>query len=132
MAELNRELIVDEGHSNSMTKGELELRMRGWLSHEYRAVLFTEQGVVVAYAVFRDDGSRGVYVRQIFVVRERRRQGLGRCALRLLEDEALPKDRRIVVDVLSGNSVGRAFWSACGFDEYAVMLERLPAGARSE
>jgi hypothetical protein len=65
LADLNRQLIEDEGHGNTMTTGELEQRMRGWLSHEYRAVI----------------------------------------------------------------SAGRAFWSACGFSEYAVMLERLPARA---
>jgi GNAT superfamily N-acetyltransferase len=117
---------LDEGHSNAMTLEQLEQRMRGWLSGEYRAVLFAQDGAVVAYALFRDDDSRGVYLRQFFVVRERRRQGIGRRALQLVEDETLPRGRRIVVDVLSGNSVGRSFWSTCGFNEYAVTLERLP------
>ena len=43
LAELNSQLIRDEGHRNPMTIAQLEERMRGWLtSGEYRAVLFEE------------------------------------------------------------------------------------------
>src|SRR5690606_1813350 len=40
LAELNRQLIVDEGHHNPMGMPSLERRMRAWLASEYRAVLF--------------------------------------------------------------------------------------------
>lgn len=56
-AELNHQLIQDEGHRNRMTVPELLERMRGWLTGEYRAVLFEDGGELVAYrAVSR--GSR--------------------------------------------------------------------------
>ncbi len=35
LAELNHQLIRDEGHRNRMTVAELEQRMRGWLAGEY-------------------------------------------------------------------------------------------------
>ena len=53
LARLNHELIQDEGHRNRMTVTELENRMRGWLSGEYRATIFEENGEVVSYALFR-------------------------------------------------------------------------------
>jgi len=40
LAELNHQLIRDEGRRNLMTVPELEQRMRGWLTGEYRAVIF--------------------------------------------------------------------------------------------
>jgi hypothetical protein len=54
LAELNHQLIRDEGHRNRMTVAELEQRMRGWLDGEYRAVLFEDGGESVAYALFRE------------------------------------------------------------------------------
>ena len=45
LAAMNRQLLEDEGHRNRfMTVLQLEERMRGWLSGEYRAVIFEEGG----------------------------------------------------------------------------------------
>ena len=45
LAEWNHQLIRDEGHRNTMTIPELRMRMMGWLSGEYKAVVFqTDQG----------------------------------------------------------------------------------------
>src|SRR3954466_10117725 len=54
LAELNHQLIRDEGHRNRMTVAELEERMRGWLRSEYRAVLYEDGREVIAYALFRE------------------------------------------------------------------------------
>src|SRR5215468_2732123 len=83
LAELNHQLIRDEGHRNKMTVSELEQRTRGWLASEYAAILFEDGGEVVAYALYRDDPEE-LYLRQLFVVRNRRRQGIGREAVELL------------------------------------------------
>lgn len=123
LAELNHQLIADEGHGNVMDVAELEHRLQVWLAGQYRAVLFHSGEEVVAYALFRDHEGGGAYLRHFFVVRTHRRQGIGRRALQLLAHEALP-GRRLMLDVLSGNAVGRAFWAAVGFREYAVLLER--------
>ena len=80
LAELNHQLLRDEGHRNRMTVPQLEQRMKGWLSGEYRAVVFEEGGEVVAYALFREQPDE-IYLRQLFVVRSQRRQGLGRRAV---------------------------------------------------
>ena len=68
LAELNQLLIRDEGHRNKMTVPELEQRMKGWLASEYAAVLFENDGEVVAYALYREQPEE-IYLRQLFVVR---------------------------------------------------------------
>jgi ribosomal protein S18 acetylase RimI-like enzyme len=123
LARLNRELIEDEGHENSMTAAELEARMRGWLAAEYQAVVFELEGEVVAYALYRDNEGRGVYLRQFFVSRDLRRRGIGREAFGMLRGEVLPPGTRVALDVLSGNHRAIAFWRALGFGDYALALE---------
>ncbi len=63
LAELNHQLIQDEGHRNRMRVAELERRMRDWLAGDYRAVLFEERSEVVAYALFRELPDE-IYLRQ--------------------------------------------------------------------
>ena len=125
LAGLNHQLIRDEGHRNQMTVPELEQRMRGWLSGEYRAVVFEDGGDVVAYALYREQ-SELIYLRQVFVVRHRRRQGLGRRAVEILRSQVWPRDRRLTVDVLVANQSGVAFWRSVGYTDYALSLEILP------
>ena len=122
LAELNHQLIRDEGHRNPMTVLELEERMKGWLAGEYRAVIFEEHNEVVAYALFREE-AKEIYLRQFFVVRARRRQGMGRRAVELLRSKVWPKDKRLTVEVLAGNEAGTAFWRSVGFKDYALTLE---------
>src|SRR5687768_9751714 len=114
LAELNQQLIADEGHDNPMDLQQLEQRMAGWLAAEYRAVLFSQGGDVVAHVLYRDGEGGRVYVRQFFVVRALRRRGLGSEALRIFRSAVVPHDERIVLDVLTGNHAGRAFWQANG------------------
>jgi ribosomal protein S18 acetylase RimI-like enzyme len=125
LAELNRQLIRDEGHRNRMTVPELEQRMRGWLASEYRALIFEEQGEVVAYALFREQADE-IYLRQLFVVRHRRRRGIGRRALETLRSEVWSKTKRLTVEVLVQNEAAVAFWRALGYRDYALTLEIMP------
>jgi GNAT superfamily N-acetyltransferase len=125
LAELNHQLIRDEGHRNPMTVPELETRMRDWLVTTYEAALFEDDTGVVAYALYRrDDGE--VYLRQFFVVRERRRRGVGRAAIEILRDQVWPRDKRLLVEVLSHNTPGIHFWKTVGFREYSLALEISP------
>lgn len=108
LAELNHQLIRDEGHRNRMTVPELEQRMRGWLSSEYAAVIFEQGAEVVAYALFREPAQE-IYLRQLFVVRSRRRQGIGRQAFEILRSKFWPANKRLTVDVLVQNTAAVAF-----------------------
>lgn len=126
LAQLNFELIADEGHHNPMDVTELDARMRGWLVTDYRAVLFRQEERVVAYALFRSDEWNRVYLRQFFVVRGARRQGIGRAAIELFKREVVPPGTPVVLEVLISNAAGRAFWAATGFREYCLALKWEP------
>ncbi|MBW2142374.1 MAG: GNAT family N-acetyltransferase, partial [Deltaproteobacteria bacterium] len=86
LAELNHQLIRDEGHWNPMTVPELENRMRDWLADVYRAIIFQGDEDILAYALYREDDTL-IYLRQFFVIRNRRRQGIGRRAMDILRHE---------------------------------------------
>jgi predicted acetyltransferase len=124
LAELNHQLIRDEGHRNQMTVPELEQRMRGWLASEYAAVLFESDAEIVAYALYRERPEE-IYLRQLFVARNRRRQGIGRAAFEILRSKIWPQDRRLTVDVLVQNTAAIAFWRAVGYQDYCLTLEIL-------
>lgn len=125
LAELNHQLIRDEGHRNPMTTPQLEQRMRGFIQGEYRAIIFEEDGEVVAYALYRE-GKDEVYLRQLFVVRHRRRKGIGRRAVEILRSQVWPKAKRLTVEVLVSNTTAVAFWRALGYVDYALTLEIMP------
>jgi GNAT superfamily N-acetyltransferase len=125
LAGLNHQLIQDERHRSRMTVPELEQRMREWLSGEYRAVIYEDGGGVVAYALFREE-PEVIYLRQLFVVPERRRQGLGRRAVEILRSQVWPSTRRLTVDVLVANERAIAFWRSVGYADYCLTLEILP------
>ena len=129
LAELNHQLIHDEGHRNKMTVPELERRMRGWLESDYTAIIFEQDGELVAYALYREQPEE-LYLRQLFVVRNRRRQGIGRAAMEILRTQIWPKDKRLTVEVLVKNSAAVAFWRAVGYQDYSLMLEILPVASR--
>src|ERR1700677_4760356 len=124
LAELNHQLIRDEGHRNPMTVAELEERMKDWLASEYAAVLFEKDGGTVAYALYREQ-PKEIYLRQLFVARDRRRQGLGRAAFEILRTKIWPGNKRLTVDVLVHNRGAVAFWRAMGCQDYSLKLEIL-------
>ncbi|MBW2092679.1 MAG: GNAT family N-acetyltransferase [Deltaproteobacteria bacterium] len=108
-----------------MTIRELEVRMRAWLAAEYKAVIFKNKTGILAYALYRYDLDQ-IYLRQFFVARNRRRQGIGSQAVKILFTEVWPKNKKLLVDVLWQNKTAIAFWKAVGFKEYSLALEMLP------
>ena len=126
LANLNHQLIRDEGHRNTMIVAQLEERMRGWLtSGEYQAVVFEDNNEVVAYALFRETEAE-VYLRQFFVVPHRRRAGIGRQAMEELFAKCWPRNKRWMVSVLVKNVAGVAFWRSMGYTDYDLTLEIMP------
>src|SRR5712691_3812954 len=121
LADLNHQLIRDEGHRNPMTVAQLEQRMRGWLAEEYRAVIYEDEDEVVAYALFREQPDE-IYLRQLFVVRDRRRYGIGRRAVEILRSSVWPRHKRLTVEVLVSNKNAVAFWRAMGYADYSLTL----------
>jgi predicted acetyltransferase len=128
-AELNYQLLHDEGHRNKkMSIPELEQRIRGWLASEYAAVIFEDDGGVIAYALYREQPEE-IYLRQLFVVRNQRRTGIGRKAVEILRTKIWPKNKRLTVDVLVHNPAAITFWRAVGYKDYCLTLEILPGTA---
>ena len=125
LAELNYQLIRDEGHRNLMTIPQLAERMGTWIESEYTAIIFEEENEAVAYGLYRNS-SDGIYLRQLFVQRDHRRRGIGRRAIHLLFNEIWAKDKRTTVEVLSHNAIALSFWRAVGFSDYSITLEKLP------
>jgi len=132
LAQLNEQLIRDEGHRSRLSAKEVEPRLRRWFDEGYRAVLFEDGGEVVAYALYRpaesdDAGQEAIYLRQFLVRRECRGRGVGREAFGLLEERIWPRGCRITADVLCTNKSAYGFWKAVGFRDYAILMERDPA-----
>ncbi len=150
LAGWNHQLIRDEGHRNPMTVLELRHRMTGWLGFqlrkeeigsqegdsmdspyptaEYAAVIFSCRGQPAAYALYREKRDE-VYLRQFFVRRDLRRQGIGKSAFRILREEIWSSTKRLTVEVLVANTAGVAFWRSLGYQDYCLMLEILPESA---
>jgi predicted acetyltransferase len=99
--------------------------MKSWIASEYAAVLFEDSGEVVAYALYREQPEE-IYLRQLFVVRNQRRKGIGKEAVKILRSKIWPKNKRLTVEVLLQNEAAVAFWRAVGYKDYSLTLETLP------
>jgi ribosomal protein S18 acetylase RimI-like enzyme len=129
LAKLNQQLLQDEQHRNRfMTEPQLMDRMRGFLAGEYRGVIFEHEGEIVAYALYRDHPDE-IYLRQLFVQRDRRRHGFGRQAVGLLRSHIWPRNKRLTVDVLVHNAAAIAFWRSVGYQDYLLGLEIPPVAS---
>lgn len=132
LAELNAQLSEDEGASVGTPAAYVD-RLRTWLEQgRYEAALAGDSAGPVAYVVWRHDPDYDdVYVRQFFVVRGRRGQGLGR---RLFESAIaqLWPDQALRLDVYDSNPSGGAFWEAMGFTAYSRLMRRPPSQSSPE
>src|SRR5262245_30194465 len=97
LAELNRQLIDDEGSGHQAALSDLTTHIKHWLTTDHKAALFEQDDQIVAYAIYREQPD-AVYLRQFFVDRRYRRQGIGRRAIQLLLSEVWPHKRRVVVE----------------------------------
>lgn len=125
LAQWNLQLIRDEGSRNPMTIPQLRDRMQNWLAGEYHAVIFTADSQPVAYALYREN-EKEIYLRQLFVSPDRRRQGIGHQAVNLLRTQLWPKNKRLTVEVLTNNTPAVDFWRAIGYRDYSLTLEITP------
>lgn len=125
---MNRCLIEDEGSRNPMSIAELQNRMGEWLRGEWRVELFTEGDTAVGYAVYQfrrdmyEPDEVVVYLRQLYIERDKRSRGLGSRAVKLLAQTRFPAGCRIEVDVLTSNPRGAKFWAQVGFQPYCTTL----------
>jgi|SRR5690606_3376619 len=120
LAALNRQLIEDEGHSNSMSESQLANRMRGWLRGEYLCFGIVDDARIVAYSLHKDAGDF-YYIRQLFTARDARNQGLASKLLAHLETHVLT-GKPIRLEVLVGNTHAQKFYAARGYLAYCHTL----------
>jgi GNAT superfamily N-acetyltransferase len=88
-------------------------------------VLFQQGGETVAYALYWGNPHE-IYLRHLYVIRNRRREGIGRQVMHILRDQIWPSDVRLTVEVLLRNTVALAFWRAMGYQDFSMKLEILP------
>jgi len=108
-----------------MTVPELRERMRAWISGEYKAVIFGPEVDPVAYALFKETAAE-VYLRQLFVRRDRRSEGIGRKSVDILRERVWPRQKRLTVEVLTANTRAVRFWRTIGYKDYSLTLEIMP------
>jgi predicted acetyltransferase len=124
LAEMNQQLQIDEEHRNRMELSELVPRMTRWCASEgYEAVVFELGRETVGYALYRRE-PEFFYLKQFFVCRERRRQGIGRRAVEWLAANVWNELPAVYLDVLVQNERGADFWRAVGFGDYCITMER--------
>jgi GNAT superfamily N-acetyltransferase len=132
LARMNKHLIEDEGSRNPMSLDQLAERMRGWVLGDWGVKLFLAGETIVGYAVYqlrRDEyfpQQTIVYLRQLFVERDRRSRGLGAEAVALLVQEHFPPGCTVVIDALASNPRGAAFWQKVGFAPYCATMHLRP------
>ena len=122
LAEMNQQLITDEGHRNKMTLPELEQRMADFLRTGYTAVIVSSGYDDIGYALYREK-PEWIYLRQIFVKNEMRHEGIGREIICYLKKNQWKDSKRVRVEVLVGNLEGISFWHTVGFKDYCITME---------
>ncbi len=119
LARMNRQLIEDERHDNTMPVPELQARMEGFLESDYTAFFFVVGSDPVGYALVKHTCSP-LYLRQFFICREQRRKGFGTEAFRLLLERL--QARTIDIEVLCWNEAGLGFWESLGFRPRSIYM----------
>ena len=67
---------------------------------------------------------RLIYLRQFYIDRPMRRQGIGTAAYELLAKERFG-NREVAVDVLATNPDGQKFWAHLGFTPYFTSMKNI-------
>ncbi len=130
IAQMNKELIEDEGHTNPMNLAELKERLHHFVSRDGWTVdVFTSNLMIIGYATYRLEANISkindttIHIRQFYIARSQRGKGMGRRAYRLLIESQRQAPKRILIEVLESNPGGKAFWSRIGFTPYAMSME---------
>ena len=122
LAELNKHLIEDERHPNPMNIAQLTERMKEWLATDYICYMAKQNGRIVAYCLYRDDGGH-YYMRQLYVGRAHRRKGIATQLLDWLYEKVWT-DKKVRLDVLAHNEDAVAFYKRYGFRIGVFRMEK--------
>ena len=123
IARWNTELHEDEG-STPMSVADAESRLRAWLLEDkFDGAIFEVDGEEVGYILYERreaspeerDSKPAIYVRQFYIARDHRRQGIGSLAFRRFKAKHGMGEVRLVLDVKATNPLGQRFWEQLGF-----------------
>lgn len=130
LAELNKQLLQDEGHPAPISVPELLARHRDWLATgEWSQDILDVEGHLVGYIVHApnpyplDPEIPERFIRQFCIARQYRRNGLGRDAFELFMETRVAPGGRVTLDVLETNPTGQAFWEAVGCRPFFRRME---------
>ena len=130
LARMNKALIEDEESRNPMSVAELRDRFGRFVGEEgWTVEVFTWENQVVGFITYRYEpdpiASAGqcVHLRQFYIARTHRRQGIGAAAIALFKRSRLRRGDRVVLEVLETNPGGKRFWQHAGFVPYAAVME---------
>lgn len=121
LAELNKRLMEDEAHPESMSVEQLADRMAAWLRNEYTCYVAVEKAII-GYCLYRDDGDF-YYMRQLFVERAHRRQGVATGLLDWMYENVWV-EKKVRLDVLAHNKAAIAFYENYGFSTGCLRMEK--------
>jgi len=121
LAQMNWQLIRDEGSDNPMTVDQLAERMTGFITTTYVVWLIYVEQQVVGY-VLVDLGRQPIYLRQMFIGAPYRRRGYATAAFAALCDEL--RHVPIEVEVFTWNNPAVAFWQSVGFVPRVMQMRR--------
>ncbi len=121
LAQMNWQLIRDEGSDNPMTVDQLAERMTGFLATTYDVWLIQPAQQAIGYILI-DMGRTPCYLRQLYITAPYRRRGYGRASFVALCDELgnLPLE----VEAFVWNTPAVAFWQSVGFVPRVIQMRR--------
>jgi hypothetical protein len=123
LAELNHQLIRDEGHQNQMSVSELEQRMRGWMAAgEYRAVIFEQAYAWSLMPYTANSWRKFICANSLSRALNVAKESDGK-PWKFFAQKIWPPGKRLTVDVLIQNIAAIAFWRAVGYQDYSLTLE---------
>ncbi len=93
-----------------------------WLATKYKAIVYEQNGAILGYALFRHDADY-TYLRQMYVIAQARRRGIGRALVAWMIENVPLTHRRLRIEVLINNAVAVEFWRAIGFRDYCLTME---------
>lgn len=115
LAELNRKMIQDSGHTNGLDQEGLYQRMLNWLtSGEYQAHFVIHDKLRIGYCLIKHATPHS-QLRQFYIEPAWRRSGLGTQAVQRLLHVHLREVQIVRLDVHPENAGAMAFWRANGF-----------------
>lgn len=127
LAQWSYALAQEEGIRTTLTARQHEAQLGEWIASAQCVVHVIERGhAAVGFVIWGSHGPREVFVREFFVARDARRQGIGRAAVSLMRSNVWPREARVSLRVLIGSAAYLSFWRACGFSDFSITLEQLP------